>query len=54
MTAENTNVKTDAELIALGIRGPRVYINYDTFKKTPEEKLALKEAKKEHKKTLQK
>jgi len=52
MSEENNRIKTDAELIQLGIRHPRIHINRETFRKTPEEKLALKEAKKEHKKTL--
>lgn len=48
---ENVRVKTDSELIKLGIRHPRIYINRETFKKTAAEKLALKEAKKLHKKS---
>jgi hypothetical protein len=48
---DNVNVKSDSELIKLGIRHPRIHINRETFRKTAAEKLALKEAKKLHKKS---
>jgi hypothetical protein len=50
-SVDNVNVKSDSELIKLGIRHQRIAINRDTFKKTAAEKLALKEAKKLHKKS---
>jgi hypothetical protein len=42
-------VKSDRELIDLGMRGEKIIINRDVFKKTQSEKEALKEAKRLHK-----
>lgn len=35
-------IKSDHELIKLGIRPRKLHINYSTFRKTKEEKTALK------------
>jgi hypothetical protein len=45
-------VKTDRELIDLGMRGEKININRNVFKKTPEEKEALKVEKRKHKEIM--
>lgn len=40
---------SDYELRRLGIRGERLFVDIRVFSKTPQEKLQLKKAKKEHK-----
>jgi len=49
---DNFNVKTDRQLVDLGIRPPRVYFNNEYHKKLPVEKKMLKRLKSEHKRLL--
>ena len=49
---EQTNIKTDAQLIDLGIRYPLLNINRAIFEKTPKERRKLKALKFQHKRSL--
>ena len=49
---ENNNIKTDYELIELGIRNPLLRLNKNVFRKSDAEKDRLKLFRKEHTKRV--